>query len=141
MHVLMMVSPSYFEASEYINHPRWQFLWRRSARLEYSPVVDIRRVDELTKAIFETSKYCLKSNDMVDVLGCLTVRQLHGLRLLSVGGAFNDYFSQRAIDAIAQTGELGTEQYQEGVPCWYEWNGKKYSLVRLADLHWEVEPE
>jgi plasmid rolling circle replication initiator protein Rep len=141
MHILMMVSPSYFEAEEYINHSRWQFLWRRSARLEYSPVVDIRRVDELTNAIFETSKYCLKSNDMVDVLGCLTVRQLHGLRLLSVGGAFNDYFSQRAIDAIAATGELGTEQYQEGIPCWYEWNGKKYDLVRLADIYREIEPE
>ena len=91
--------------------------------------------------MLETSKYCLKSQDMVDVLGCLTVRQLHGLRLLSVGGAFNDYFSQRSIDTVAQTGELGTEQYQEGIPCWYEWNGKKYRLARLADIYREIEPE
>jgi plasmid rolling circle replication initiator protein Rep len=137
IHILMMVSPSYF-TSEYINHPRWQFLWRRSARLEYDPVVDIRRVGDLHNAVLETSKYCLKSNDMVDLLGCLTVRQLHGLRLLSIGGAFNDYFSQGSMDAIAQTGELGTEHYQQGVPCWYEWNGEKYSLTRLADLEWEV---
>lgn len=138
IHILMMVSPSYF-TSEYINHPRWQFLWRRSARLEYDPVVDIRRVGELHNAVLETSKYCLKSNDMVDVLGCLTVRQLHGLRLLSVGGAFNDYFSQGAIDAIAATDELGTEHYQQGIPCHYEWNGEKYCLTRLANMEWEVE--
>ena len=139
MHVLMMVSPSYFEASEYINHPRWQFFWKRAARLEYDPIVDIRRVRGLNNAVLETSKYCLKSGDMVDVLGCLTVRQLHGLRLLSVGGAFNDYFSQAAMDEIAATDELGNEYLQEGVPCWYEWNGEKYSLIRLAQLEWELE--
>ncbi len=139
IHCLMMVSPSYFEDSEYINHSRWQFLWKRSARLDYEPVVDIRRVHQLNKGILEASKYCLKTNDMVDTLGCLTVRQLHGLKLVSIGGGFEDYFSQRAIDAIAATGELGTEQYQQGVPCWYEWNGEKYSLIRLAQLEWELD--
>jgi plasmid rolling circle replication initiator protein Rep len=139
MHVLMMVSPSYFEASECINHSRWQFLWKRAAQLDYEPIVDIRRVRGLDNAVLETSKYCLKSSDMVDVLGCLTVRQLHGLRLLSVGGAFNDYFSQAAIDEIAATDELGNEHWQEGVPCWYEWNGEEYTLTRLAHLEWELE--
>jgi hypothetical protein len=59
--------------------------------------------------------------------------------LLSVGGAFNDYFSQAAMDEIAATDELGNEYLQEGVPCWYEWNGEKYSLIRLAQLEWELE--
>lgn len=141
IHVVMMVSPSYFNQDEYIDFPHWRSLWQRAARLDYSPVVDIRRIDKLSGAILETSKYCLKSEDMVDLIGCLTVRQLHGLRLLSISGAFRDYFSQAAIDAIAATGELGTEQFQEGVPCWYEWNGKKYRLARLADIYREIEPE
>jgi len=76
---------------------------------------------------------------MTDVLGCLLVRQLHKLRLLAIGGAFNDYLSQASIDAIAATGDLGTEQWQQGIPCWYEWNGQKYDLTRLADMFWELE--
>lgn len=139
IHVLLMVSPSYFEPSEYINQPRWQFLWKRAAQLDYEPIVDIRRVGKLNNAVLETSKYCLKSSDMVDTLGCLTVRQLHGLRLLSVGGAFNDYFSQAAMDEIAATDELENEHWQQGVPCYYEWNGEKYSLTRLAHLEWELD--
>jgi len=138
-HAFLMVDESYFGGEdEYLNQRSWQQLWKRSARLDYDPIVDIRVVRRLNGGILETSKYCLKTHDMTDVLGCLTIRQLHGLRLTSIGGAFNDYFSQRAIDAIAATGELGTEHWQSGVPCWYEWNGEEYSLTRLAHLEWEA---
>lgn len=137
-HALLMIPSSYFSEGEYINQAEWRSLWKRSARLDYDPIVDIRAVKELRNGILETSKYCLKTQDMVDVLGCLTIRQLHGLRLISIGGALNDYCSQAALDAIAATGELGTEHWQQGVPCYYEWNGKKYVLTRLAHLEWEI---
>lgn len=136
-HILMMVSASYFSAGEYIDYSRWQSLWKRAARLDYEPIIDIRAVDEISRSVLETSKYCLKSQDMIDVLGCLTVRQLHGLRLLSISGAFKDYFSQAAIDAIAATDELGTEQFQQGIPCYYEWNGVNYDLTRFGHMEWE----
>jgi len=133
-HVLMMVSPQYFQVGNYMDNARWQFLWRRAARLDYNPVVDIREVTDVDSGVFEVSKYCLKSTDMVDTLGCLTVRQLHGLRLLSIGGAFADYFSQAAMDAIAQSGDMDDEYRQLGVPCHYEWDGVKYQLTRLGQL-------
>jgi hypothetical protein len=121
-------------AESYISNSRWQFLWRRAARLDYNPVVDIRKVSDIGSGVFEVSKYCLKSTDMVDTLGCLTVRQLHGLRLLSIGGAFTDYFSQAAMDAIAQSGDMDNEYRQLGVPCHYKWDGVKYQLTRLGQL-------
>jgi plasmid rolling circle replication initiator protein Rep len=136
-HALLMVNSSYEESEpEYIKQAEWRFLWQRAARLEYLPVVDVRTVKNLYGSIFETTKYCLKTTDMVDVLGCLAIRQLHGLRLTSIGGAFNDYFSQAALDAIAATGELGNETWQQGLPCWYEWDGEEYSLTRLAHVEW-----
>ncbi len=138
IHCMLMVSPSYFEPLEYIDHPRWCALWKRAARLNYTPVVDIRKIDHLDNAVFEVSKYCFKVSEMVDLLGCLAVRRLHGLRLFSVGGAFNDYFSQAALDAIEATAELGNEQFQEGVPLEYQWNGYKYDLIRLGQLEWEL---
>lgn len=138
-HALLMVPASYFSESERMSQVDWRSLWKRSARLDYDPVVDIRAVKEIRNGILETSKYCLKTSDMVDVLGCLIIRQLHGLRLVSIGGAFGDYFSQAAIDAIAATGELGNEHWQQGVPCHYDWIGEKYSLSRLAHLEWELD--
>jgi plasmid rolling circle replication initiator protein Rep len=138
-HALLLVGSDYFEAANYLHHSEWVTLWQRAMRLDYRPVVDIRKVHRVDNAIFEVSKYCVKSFEMSDLLGCFITRQLHNLRLLSINGAFTDYFSQAAMDAIAATAELGDETWQEGVPCWYEWNGEKYSLTRLAHLEWELD--
>jgi len=141
-HALLMVSPNYSPGLvEYLEKAEWQALWRRSARLDYEPVIDIRTVKQVEGAIFETTKYCLKTNDMVDVLGCLTIRQLHGLRLTSIGGAFNDYFSQAALDSIAATGELGTEHWQQGLPLWYQWDGEEYEIQRLGNVDYRDSSE
>jgi plasmid rolling circle replication initiator protein Rep len=134
LHILLMIPGDYFEPSNYLDNLAWRSMWRQSARLDYEPIVDIRKVRDLERGIFEVSKYCLKSSDMVDVLGCLTVRQLHDLRLLSIGGAFSSYFSQAAMDAIAESGDMGDEQRQTGVPCHYEWDGNRYRLTRLGSI-------
>jgi len=133
-HCLLMVDESYFQPENYLNNPTWCSLWGRAARLDYDPVVDIRKIHHLEGGIFEVSKYCLKSLDMVDSIGCLTVRQLHSLRLLSIGGAFNDYFSQAAMDEIAESGDMGDEERQPGVPCNYDWDGTRYRLTRLGSI-------
>ena len=139
-HVLMAVDESYFDKNgdDWLDQSAWQQMWKRSARLDYAPVVHIESVKRLKGGIFEISKYCLKTNDMTDVIGCLTIRQLHNLRLFSIGGIFNDYFSQRAVDAIAATGKLGNEHWQQGAPCHYQWVSDHYSMVRLANLQWEA---
>jgi plasmid rolling circle replication initiator protein Rep len=133
-HVFMMVDENYFRPENYLDNFAWRSMWRRAALLDYQPVVDIRKIRDIEGGIFEASKYCLKSSDMVDSIGCLTVRQLHNVRLLSIGGAFNDYFSQTAMDAIAESGDMGDEQRQTGVPCHYEWDGARYRLTRLGEI-------
>jgi plasmid rolling circle replication initiator protein Rep len=139
LHCLLVVPDSYRKGHDsYLNHIQWRNLWRLSAHLDYDPIVDIRTVKRLNGGILEASKYCLKTNDMVDVIGCLTMRQLHGIRLTSIGGIFNQYFSQKAVDAIAQTGKLGNEHWQQGAPCHYQWVDDHYSMVRLANLQWQA---
>lgn len=138
-HCLLMVPATYSkDSNDYLDHIQWRNLWRLSARLNYDPIVDIRTVKRLNGGILEASKYCLKTSDMTDVFGCLSMRQLHGLKLTSVGGVFADYFSQKAVDAIAQTGKLGNEHWQQGAPCHYQWVSDHYSMVRLANLQWEA---
>jgi len=138
-HVLMMVRPDYW-TSGYLDHSQWVSLWRRAARLEYDPVVDIRWVksDQLNSGVLEVSKYCLKSSDMTDRLGCLINRRLHGLKLLYSGGVFADYFSQKALDRVDESLTLGDEYEQDGVPLVYEWNGSAYSMTQLAHLFWKL---
>lgn len=140
IHALLMVDESYFDkrSDEYLDQKEWRNMWRRSARLGYDPVVHIESVNRLNGSIFEVSKYCIKTNDMIDVMGCLTVRSLYNLRLFSIGGVFANYFSQKAVDAIAQTGKLGSEHWQQGAPCHYQWVNDHYSMARLANLQWEA---
>lgn len=139
-HVLMMMPSSYFdrEGDDFFNQREWQLMWKNAAQLDYEPIVDIRQVYRLNGGILEVSKYCLKTSDMTDVIGCLTIRQLHNLRLFSIGGVFANYFSQKAVDAIAATGKLGNEHWQQGAPCHYQWVNDHYSMVRLANLQWEA---
>ena len=132
IHCLMMVHPSYWDSSNYLHQSDWTSLWKSAAQLNYQPVVDVRRVKQLDSAVLEVSKYCVKSSDMVDRLGCLINRSLYRLRLLSVGGVFNSYFSQASLDKIDTTLTSGDELYQNGVPCIYEWDTDRYILTRVG---------
>jgi len=140
IHALLMVDESYFDrrSDEYLDQKEWRNMWRRSAQLDYDPIIHIESANRINGGILEVSKYCIKTSDMTDVIGCLTVRQLHNLRLFSIGGVFSQYFSQKAVDAIAQTGKLGNEHWQQGAPCHYQWVEDHYSMVRLANLQWEA---
>lgn len=74
-HVLMMVPASYF-GTGYIKHSEWRAQWQVAARLDYAPVVDIRRArvkgrssatagaDERA-AVIEAAKYASKATDLV----------------------------------------------------------------------------
>ena len=69
-HCLLVVKPSYFK-NNYISQARWSELWRRSLKVDYTPVVDVRRIrqksaewSEVDSAIFETLKYLAKPQDI-----------------------------------------------------------------------------
>ena len=77
-HMIVAVRPSYFKSRDYISQKRLQSLWRECLRVDYDPVVDIRRVKskaspegedasgcEAAKAVAECSKYAAKSTDYI----------------------------------------------------------------------------
>jgi plasmid rolling circle replication initiator protein Rep len=140
-HILMMVSPNYWR-SGYLDHKDWVSNWRMAARLDYQPWVHIQAVkdEEIKDSVFEISKYCVKVSDMSDRLGVMLMRRLHGFKLLTVGGVFSNYFDQKTLDQIAETGEIGTEERQAGVPLVYEWNDdfSKYDLARIGFINFKA---
>lgn len=70
IHALICVNKSYFTSRDYLSHDAWVQAWKLSARLEYTPVVDVRRVQgntsqELNRAVCEVAKYSVKGNDYI----------------------------------------------------------------------------
>lgn len=81
-HVLLPVKRSYF-GKNYIKQAEWTSLWKRAMKLDYTPIVDIRRVKGRAKidaeqiesdvreammeqkAVLEISKYPVKETDVV----------------------------------------------------------------------------
>ena len=66
LHCLLAVNPSYYTSRNYVSQARWTQLWQESLRVDYTPVVDIRRVKGTTAAaIAEVSKYAAKEGDYI----------------------------------------------------------------------------
>lgn len=72
MHVLVCVKPSYFSSRDYLSQASWSDMWRQACRLDYNPIVDVRRVrgrDGLSAdpgACAEVAKYATKPGDYLD---------------------------------------------------------------------------
>ena len=69
-HALLAVKPSYF-GKRYIPAKRWAELWKEAMRLDYTPVVDIRRVKPrgeqsgVAAGAAEVLKYATKTSDLL----------------------------------------------------------------------------
>lgn len=93
IHSLIAVPPGYFSGGKYLSQEEWTTKWKQAARLEYTPVVNIKAVkgetdEAMRKAIAETFKYTVKPDDFVkdeDWLYQMT-DQLHNTRAISIGG-------------------------------------------------------
>nr|ABI98668.1 Rep protein [Paenibacillus popilliae] len=126
-HVLLAVTPSYFDGKSYIKKSEWSELWRDAARLDYDPIVDVRVVKDgrrLEKEqgilvekgyidpgiISEMSKYTVKAADylveddveLTDKVVSTLERALLGRRLFAFGGMLKDVYewlkNQDAMD-------------------------------------------
>lgn len=66
VHYLLAVNKSYFTSRDYIPQEKWVEYWRRAMRLDYDPVVDIRRAwGTSAEQIAEISKYACKDSEYV----------------------------------------------------------------------------
>ena len=98
-HCLLCVNPSYFTSRDYISVEKMSYLWAKAARLDYVPVIDMRKVKpdstgSISGALAEVCKYTVKSVDyfvMDDAL--LTIDSVRTLdyalanrRLVAYGG-------------------------------------------------------
>lgn len=149
LHVLLFVKSSYFtgNANNYISQEEWTELWKKSAKLNYVPVVDIRAVKakkenkSLKKAILETAKYPTKP---IEVLGRseeeklqITDDLMQGLyrkRQISFGGLFKEIRKELQLTDV-ENGDLihvdeqekESTQGEEIIAIW-NWEKENYYL-------------
>lgn len=145
-HALLVLPQSYRpDSPTWLNQSQWTDRWGSAMNLNYKPVVDIRSCyakgeDKLGSAVFEATKYVLKPLDMLDPLAPFIFRQLHGLKLNSVGGILRSYVNQDVLDQINNQMTSGSEYHQSGVPLEYKWSGEdgQYWISRIADVFYQV---
>lgn len=123
IHVLIFVKASYFSGAgdNYISQEEWTEMWEKSAKLDYTPVVNVKAVrpqsknehdpNGMKKAILETAKYPTKpidyNNEDIGV-----VRDLHeGMyrkRLISFGGLFKEIRKELNLDNVEEGDLINT---------------------------------
>lgn len=68
-HVVLAVNKSYFtDVKIYITQEEWTSLWKNSLKIDYTPIVDVRKFQDrkgkgITASIAETAKYTVKDTD------------------------------------------------------------------------------
>jgi plasmid rolling circle replication initiator protein Rep len=111
LHCLLLVRPSYW-GKDYVKQLRWQQEWQMAARLDYAPVVDVRRAkakptdDHLhgvapVAAVLEAAKYATKATDLLALGNDLPEfnRQMRGLRLYGISRQLQRYISAADVQS------------------------------------------
>ena len=109
-HVILAVDKNYFKGENYLKTEQIISLWKECLGVEYSPVVDIRRIKEdkfkgIEHAVAETAKYTVKDDDyicddtnMMDKTIFVLDDALRGRRLISYRGIFKEAAEKLKLD-------------------------------------------
>jgi len=122
-HAVLLVERTYFKSDGYMHTRDWVKLWRQSARLDYDPVCDIRRVrtsKEKRNQVADIAKYTYKDAEILtdklaeqekdNVVQSLS-SALHGRRLYAYGGIMKEIVAELKLDEnkIDVTDEVNPE--------------------------------
>lgn len=128
MHVLLCVKSSYFKGTEnYIPHKEWVQFWKKSLKINYDPVVDIRPIKpnkkgdtDIQAAVKETSKYSVKSADFLSEKQDRNLEIVadleHGLykkRMIAYGGLFKEKHKNLNLDDVEDGNLINTSDEEK----------------------------
>ena len=135
-HVLLMVRNSWFKKS-YVSQASWLQAWKESARLDYEPIVDVRKVKgDVRAAAAETLKYAVKPQDAITNPGWFLelTRQIKKLRFIGAGGVFKDAFREEdesQQELLLMDEKDPDEQVEHGPRVPFGWEKRVQHYKRL----------
>jgi plasmid rolling circle replication initiator protein Rep len=113
LHCILAVRSTYFNGRTYLSQSKWSELWKRALKVDYVPIIDVRRCKGGVKAVAEACKYAVKPSDIinfddweltVDTLKVLD-SALENRRFIGLGGVFKDIHKRLQLDDI-ENGDL-----------------------------------
>lgn len=146
VHILLMMKSSYFSRCHYLTQEKWSQLWQRARKLDYKPIVNIKKIraskkdNSLIASAKEVSKYQVKDYDYItdDEKGDLVVvdeleHALAGTRQLSFAGLLKEIrhdllLDEKEDDLINVEDEKENDNIVDTVM--YRWNSKVSNYVR-----------
>ena len=141
IHSILAVDKTYFTV-DYLSQSEWSDLWKRATGIDYTPIIDIRKVsDDRTGAIAEVAKYAVKpsslscSHDSVSVYAEL-LNATFNRRMRSFGGVFREAVKALGLDLDAGLMDICEDEYarlsRSSVHMYYK-NGT-YVLKTIDDM-------
>jgi len=137
LHCLLLVRPSYW-SRDYKRQLWWQQQWQMAARLDYAPVVDVRRAKakpgreshgELAPvaAVVEAAKYASKATDLLALGDALPSfhHEMRGLRLYGISKPLQRYVSaadpqgEDLLDTVSVSASSDS-QYLSAIAQWFD---------------------
>lgn len=141
IHAIVAVPRSYYSGRLYISQSDYSLMWSDCMRVNYSCIIDVRRVRDsergIAGAVAECCKYAVKPGAVVDYNDVDLSRELLGVlqsvlcgrRLVAYGGLFRQIRRKLALPDQDPEPEPGTgEDLPESVIAWF-WSGVRYVRV------------
>lgn len=145
LHCLLLVRPSYW-SRDYKKQLWWQQQWQMAARLDYSPVIDVRRAKAKpgreshgeiapVSAVIEAAKYASKATDLLALGDALPVfhHEMRGLRSYGISKSLQRYVkaADPQGDDLLDTpteGEAIEQPYLSAIAQWFD-EAQEYRFV------------
>ena len=107
IHALLLVDPETFDVREWDNFA-WADEWGSTMGLDYRPVVDIRPVTDMERAVIEVAKYLVKPGSDTMREGWLpeVALQLDGIRAMATGGIIRQVDDEEIEEDSEEAGTL-----------------------------------
>ena len=108
-HILLVVSKGYFKSKNYISQAKWAEMWGQSLRVDYTPIVHIRRIkpnvrrrmNALNSAVLEVAKYAVKHTELENRteadFGKIIIKT-KGMRFFATGGELKKSINLMKLD-------------------------------------------
>jgi len=142
-HILLIVSKSYFTSKNYISQDKWIDMWQKALRVDYRPVVDIRKIKPNVKkrqsaiksAVYEVAKYAVKHTELTKRTNedfTQIINQTRGMRFFSTGGYLKEKISLMKLDddliGLKEQTEALWKEIEELI---YKWQNGNYFLKTI----------
>lgn len=143
LHIILIVNSSYFKSRNYISQDKWIEMWQKALRVDYTPILDVRRIKAkktksgktltaLQSAVFEVAKYSVKHSILTDKSDdefSSIILQTKNMRFFSTGGLLKEKINFFKCDEeLINFNEQIEAEWKEIEELIYEWKNGNYFL-------------